>query len=136
MNRILLSLALLLIAAPALAQPAPISLTSGKEGEIIKQPICTYLTNRSDQTIMGTISTAAQTIPSGDKVKHRDNFTLKSGERRQFCAAGPFYEGQRLEIMLRTIIPLFTCKTKINQEIFLDAKEDENGFKKLSATCY
>lgn len=129
-----LFLLILLCSMPALAQRPLIS--AGKEGEILSRPICSWLTNRSDQTIIGTLATASQTIASGDVVKHRDNFRLEAGERRQFCAAGPFYEGQRLELTLRTLIPLFQCKTKIDREIFLDAKEDENGFKKLSATCY
>lgn len=84
---------------------------------------------------MGTLATAPQKLPSGDTAKHRDNFKLPAGERKQFCAAGPFYQGQRLELILRTVIPLFSCKTKIDREIFLDAKQ-ENGYKKLSATCY
>ena len=130
-------LAALLILFPistALAEkPAPFN--SGKEGEIISKPICSWLTNRSGQTIMGFIATASQKVASGDVVKHRDNFRLAAGERRQFCAAGPFHEGRRLELTLRTIIPLFSCKTKIDKEIFLDAKPDESGFVKLTATC-
>ena len=124
-----------LFSFPALAQIAMPPL-GGKEGEITSQPICTYLTNRSDQTILGTISTAAQTLPSGDSVRHRDNFRLAAGERKQICTTGPFYEGRRLEIVLKTLLPLFDCKTRIDREIFLDATLQESGFKKLSATCY
>ena len=127
------NLTVFLFCVPAFAQVPD---SSGKQGEILGKPICSYLTNRSDQTIIGTIATAAQTVASGDVVKHRQNFKLSSGERRQFCAAGPFYEGRRLELTLRTIIPLFSCKTKIEREIFLDAQPDDNGIKKLSATCH
>lgn len=84
---------------------------------------------------MGFIATAGQKMASGDIVKHRENFRLEAGERKQICAAGPFYEGQRLELTIRTIMPLFSCKTRIDREIFLDAKK-ERGFNKLSATCY
>lgn len=101
----------------------------------MSRPICSWLTNRSQQAIIGTLATAGQRLESGDIAKHRDNFRLEAGARKQFCAAGPFYEGQRLELILRTIIPLFSCKTKIDREIFLDAKPDENGIIKLSATC-
>jgi len=134
MKRFSLFVLTLFVLSPAHAQ---IKLPSGtgKEGEILSKPICSWLNNRSDQTILGTLSTASQKIDSGDVVKHRDTFRLAAGERKQFCAAGPFYEGQRLELILRTVIPLFTCKTKIDKEIFLDAKPDENGVKKLSATC-
>jgi hypothetical protein len=127
---------LLACASPAAAQmKLPPAGGTGKEGEILKKPICSWLTNRSEQTIMGFMATASQKVASGDVVKHRENFRLDAGQRKQFCAAGPFYEGQRLELTIRTIIPLFSCKTKIDREIFLDAKP-EPGFTKLSATCY
>lgn len=110
---------------------------TGRTGEIIARPICSALVNRSDQAILGTLSTAGQRVPSGDVIKHRDNFRLEPGDRKEFCSTGPFYEGQRLEIVLRTIIPLFDCKTRIDRgDIYLDARPDQYGVKKLSATCY
>lgn len=121
-------------AAQAAAQLQLPPVGTGKEGEILKKPICTWLTNRSEQTIMGFIATASQKVASGDMVAHRENFRLEAGARQQICAAGPFFEGQRLELTIRTIIPLFSCKTKLDREIFLDAKP-EPGFTKLSATC-
>lgn len=117
------------------AAQAQINVQEGKEGEVVANPICGMLTNRSDQTIMGTISTASQKIATGDDVKHRSNFRLSAGEKKEFCTTGPFYEGRRLELVLRTIIPLFSCKTKLGQEIFLDVQSQEGGFRKLSATC-
>ena len=134
MKPYLLTVLIVIFVSPAFAQ-IKLPVGTGKEGEILKQPICNWLTNRSDQTIMGFIATASQKVASGDEVKHRENFRLDAGERKQFCAAGPFYEGQRLELTIRTLIPLFSCKTKIDREIFLDAKP-EPGFTKLSATCY
>ena len=105
------------------------------EGEIIREPICSALINRSDQTIIGTLSTASQKVQTGDVVKHRSNFRLAAGEKMEFCSSGPFYEGRRLEDVLRTLIPLFDCKTKIDEPVYLDAIEGTGGFRKLSATC-
>ena len=123
----------------ALLMPAMLSAQTlreqGKEGEILDTPICSKLINRSDQAIMGTLLTAAQTLESGDSVRHRDNFKLAAGAEKDFCVAGPFYEGRRVEIILRTVIPLFTCRTKLDSPIYLDVMEDENGIRKLSATC-
>lgn len=140
MKKTLLLLCLVLLpVTSALAQSAPPvrgPSGSGKEGEIISRPICSWLTNRSDQTILGTIATASQRLPDGSEAEHRDNFRLAAGERQKICAAGPFFEGQRLELTLRTLMPLFSCKTKIDREIFLDAKVQPGGFRKLSATCY
>lgn len=123
---------LMISAVPAFAQVPSRQVA----GEITSQPICTYLVNRSDQTIMGSISTKAQKLDDGSMAAHTENFKLVAGDRRQFCAAGPFFEGRRLELTLRTLIPLFSCYTKIDREIFLDAKPGPGGFKKLSATCY
>jgi len=135
MKHAALALLLIFAAVPALAQPAPPTVGEGKEGEIIQTPICTYMTNRSEQTIIGTIGLAAQTLPDGQVAALSENFKLKAGEKRQVCAAGPFFEGRRIKIVLRTIMPLFECKTKMNHEIFLDADPQAEGFKKLSATC-
>ena len=131
MTRALLIL-LLFSSFPAMAQPVAGEV---EEGEIISTPICTDLTNRSAQTIMGTITTASQTIDTGDVVKHRSNFRLDAGAKQKICAAGPFFEGRRVALVIRTLIPLFECKTTLDQEIFLDATPQDDGTTKLSATC-
>ena len=82
-------------------------------GEITPQPMCGKLVNRSDQTIMGTIATKSQRLASGDMVAHQENFKLLSGEERELCTTGPFFEGRRLELTLRTLIPLFSCPLKL-----------------------
>jgi hypothetical protein len=131
MNRALFII-LVFLSFPALAQPVA---GEGKEGEIIGTPICTDLTNRSAQMIIGTITTASQTIDTGDVVKHRSNFRLDAGAKQKICAAGPFFEGRRVMLVIRTLIPLFECKTTLEKEIFLDATPQDNGTTKLSATC-
>jgi hypothetical protein len=131
MTRILFFLSLFL-AVPAHAQVP----SREPAGEITARPMCGKLVNRSEQTIMGTIATKSQRLSSGDMVAHQENFKLLSGEERELCTTGPFFEGRRLELTLRTLIPLFSCYTKIDRTIYLDAKPDETGFKKLSATCY
>lgn len=104
-------------------------------GEITSKPICGKLENRSDQTILGSISTAPQRVSMGDFVSHTENFKLEAGEKWDICTRGPFYPGQKLELTIRTLIPLFSCKTKIDQTVYLHAKPEQGGFTKLSATC-
>lgn len=135
MKHALLALFFIFIALPAFAQPAMPTVTEGMEGEITAKPICTFLTNRSDQAILGSIGLASQTLPSGETITHNENFRLKAGDKRQVCAAGPFFEGRRIRIVLRTVMPLFECKTKIDHEIFLDATPQPGSYRKLSATC-
>lgn len=127
---------LIFTSLPALAQIDPPPLSRGKAGDIITKPKCTFLVNRSDQTMMGTVSTAPQTLPGGDVVRHRENFKLEAGKRQEICSTGPFYEGYRLEVEIKTLIPLFTCRTTLDREIFLEAEDGDGGFRKLTATCY
>lgn len=124
----------LILAVPAYAQGTPPQ--RQPEGEIVSKPICSAIINRSGQTIMGTLSTASQRLADGTNARQTNNFKLLSMEKKEFCTTGPFYEGRRIEIVLRTLVPLFNCKTKADREIFLDAKPNEDGVTKLSATCY
>jgi len=131
--RILLFIIAAFLSSPVLAQiPAP----SMPDGEILPKPICSALVNRSDVSILGSIVTQKQTIADGTKVAHRDNFKILAGQRKEFCVSGPFFEGRRVEIVLRTVVPLFSCKTKLDKEIFLDSEAVAEGTRKLSATCY
>lgn len=120
------------LALPAMAQ---FTALSGKEGEILSKPICSALVNGSDVAIQGTLSTATQILKNGDPARHRDNFKLQPGERKEFCASGPFFEGRRLELVIRTMIPLFECKTKIDREIVLKSAKEDDDIRKYSANC-
>lgn len=121
-----------LIALLSLPLSAPSAQTMG---EITSKPICGKLENRAGQTILGSIATAEQRIDSGDLVSHKENFKLEDGETWDICTRGPFFPGQRLELTIRTLMPLFSCRTKIDQTIYLEAERQAGGFKKLSATC-
>lgn len=124
-----LPLALLLLSMPAHAfGPEP-------EGEVTAQAICSNLINRSSVTIQGSFETAKQTLADGTRASHVSNFKLSPNEEKKICAAGPFYEGRRINLTIRTLFPLFSCKTRIDQDIFLDMKEIAYGQKEYSATC-
>lgn len=131
--RFLSILLLALLAAPS--SFAQINNLPQKEGEVLSKPICSALKNRSDVSIQGTLATAPQTLKNGDISRHRDNFRLMPGERKEFCVSGPFFEGRRIELTIRTLIPLFDCKTKITKEILLDSIIQDDGSRKYSATC-
>lgn len=104
-------------------------------GEVTRQPICSKLTNRSTVTIQGTITLAAQKLANGETHQFSENFKLSPNETQDVCASGPFYAGRRIDLTIRTLIPLFSCKTALGQEIFLDMKEVDGGLKQYSATC-
>lgn len=132
MKQILLLAFLLVVTMPAFAQ-AP-ARKAMPEGEVTAQPICSNLTNRSTVTIQGTITLAPQVLKNGETHQFSDNFKLSPNQTREVCASGPFYEGRRIDLTIRTLFPLFSCKTALGQEIFLDMKQ-EAATKKYSATC-
>jgi hypothetical protein len=105
-------------------------------GEITTKPICGTIVNKAGQSVMLTIDTKAQRIESGDMVRHSENFKLLDEEEREICARGPFYEGQRLELTIRSLVPLFTCQTKIDKPVIIQSTLLPSGAKKLSATCH
>lgn len=131
MKVVALFTALLLVSPCALAQSSTVS----KRPEILSKPACSALVNMSDVTIQGTLGTAPQRAESGDMVTLRDNFKLAPGERRSFCSTGPFYPGQRLALTIRTLIPLFECKTKIDREIRIYSDIGLDDSRTYSANC-
>lgn len=137
MKRFLLSACLLsyVFSVPALAQ-APLPAVASKAGEVTSRPFCGMLVNRSSVSMRGTVATMAQTLPDGTQARHTINYKLAPGEKKQICASGPFYEGRKLELTIRSLIPLFSCMTRMEGDVYLDMKEDSEGVKRYSATCY
>lgn len=108
-------------------------------GEVTPFEECATLRNMSDQTIMGVIRTAPFKVTGamngGATQRHEGPFRLEEGETVQICSTGPFYDGYRVELVLRTIIPLFTCKTRLSGDIMLRKTETAEGYTKLYADC-
>ena len=119
--------------------------------EITAEPICFNIINEADQTVFGSVVTDYVTTPQGDKIHYDGTFRLEpagtidpeTGYRKdfsEFCTTGPFFPGRRLEIVLRTLIPVFSCKTSIeagdvvvhSQKLMKDGVETN----KIWATCY
>jgi len=122
MNRILLLLLLIpFLPSPALAA----DVTPFKE--------CATLRNAAEQEVMGVIRTASF-IYKGHVDRHEGLFDLQDGETVEICSTGPFYPGYKIELTIKTIMPLFTCKTRLSGEIVLRRKR-EGDFNILYADC-
>ncbi len=104
-------------------------------GEVTPFEECATLRNMSDQSIMGVVRTAPFKTTTGDPKRHEATFRLEADETAQICSKGPFYEGYKVELMIRTIIPLFTCKTRLSGDIMLRKKQNDDGTTKLYADC-
>jgi hypothetical protein len=66
--------------------------------------------------------------------RHEGLFDLQDGETVEICSTGPFYPGYKIELTIKTIMPLFTCKTRLSGEIVLRRKR-EGDFNILYADC-
>ena len=85
----------------------------------------------------------------GDKTRHVSTIRLEAAgstdpktgqltDRADICASGPFYPGRQLDLTLRTLFPVFSCKTRIDKgEIVIKAerKADDSGVD-MWAECY
>jgi len=116
--------------------------------DIVKEPLCFSVRNEAPYKVYGNFATEQFTRPDGIKSRHRSNFRLdeagakdpETGEpsdRAEFCSYGPFYEGRKLEMVLRTLFPVFTCKTKLDQgEIVIKGHREPEGGAVTTAACF
>lgn len=115
--------------------------------EIISQPICFNIVNTAEFTVSGSVITDYFTRPDGIRARHRSNFRLQPKgtknpdegfptDRAEFCAAGPFYPGRKLDLQLRTLVPVFSCRTRIDQgDLLVIGKRTEDGTK-MEIKCF
>lgn len=125
MKRALLILCLLAFALPAQA-----------EDIITPTAQCARIKNESEFTMTGSVRTAYGTAKDGTKARHESNFRLPPGESTDACSTGPFYPGYQVELMLKTLIPVFTCKTRLAGTISLRSEHnDKTDSNRIYAVC-
>ena len=110
--------------------------------DIVSEPICFILRNEANYGVQGDFSTDKFTRPDGVVTSHRSNFRLgKAGaineetgfptDRAEFCSYGPFLPDRQLRFRIRTLFPVFHCKTRVDlgQEIVIKGQRraDDNG---------
>lgn len=130
------------LGAQALAQQ------SAQKPDIVKEPICFMVRNSADFTMYGNFGTDFYTTPQGGQARHRSSYRLEAAgkmdeegnpaDRAEFCSYGPFFEGRKLELTIRTLFPVFSCMTRLDGgEIVLRAerKADDSGYD-YHADCY
>ena len=119
-------------------------------GEIVSDPICFMLINRANHKINGTFRTDLYTREDGKQARHSSNFRFDAtgskdeqgypSDRAEFCSYGPFYEGRKLELTIKTLFPVFSCKTNVESgPITLSSEPIEDnpmGGYRYFATCF
>lgn len=104
-------------------------------GEVTPFKECATIRNMADQLVTGVVRTASFKATNGLVRNHEGNFRLEDGETVEICSSGPFYPGYKVEFVIRTIMPLFTCQTRLSGEIIIRRKTNEDGIKILYADC-
>lgn len=105
--------------------------------DIGETPLCFKIRNTASWTILGDVSTDYFTAPDGRRGRHRANFRLGPGDFKEICTRGPFFPGRKQDITLRTIVPIFSCRTRVDQgDIFIKGALGSDGKSKTWAVCF
>lgn len=104
-------------------------------GEVTPFKECASIRNDAGHTVMGVMRTAGFKSTKGQVQFHEGPFVLEDGENVVVCSTGPFYPGYKVELTLRTIMPLFTCQTRLSGEIVIRKRKDKDGITELYADC-
>ncbi len=121
---------------------------SARAQEIVNEPICFILRNEAPYKVYGSFSTDYYTRADGVRARHRSNFRLEEAgttdekegyplDAAEFCSYGPFYPDRKLDLTLRTLVPIFSCKTRIDQgDIIIQGHRKPEGGTETKALCY
>jgi hypothetical protein len=104
-------------------------IASADQPFVTQEPVCFKIINTASYNIRGSVSTDEFPMSNGVMTRHRSNFSLNAGKTMEACSSGPFFEGQRLQIDLRTLVPIFSCKTGLWDDVKI------RGFVKKDGTA-
>lgn len=115
--------------------------------DIVQEPICFTVVNEAAYKVYGNFGTDQYVRPDGIKARHRSNFRLEEAgslheegyplDRAEFCSYGPFYPDRKLELVLRTLVPIFSCLTKVDQgPIIISGYRKPEGGTNTTAACF
>ncbi len=139
MRRILVFFLVLLCCAPGISAQ-----------EIVQEPICFTVRSEANYKVYGSIVTDYYTdLSTGTRARHRSNFRLEPAgavdaeqgyplDRAEFCSYGPFYPERKLDLVIRTLIPIFECRTRVDQGeiVITGVRNAEDTGNITAALCY
>ncbi len=98
------------------------------------EPHCGKIINTTDYTVFGSITTDYYIDEDGDQARYKANFRLSGKEEWPVCSTGPFYAGYMVELDIRTLVPVFNCRTRVTGDILIKSTQ-EGGSTKTFAEC-
>lgn len=115
--------------------------------DVVDDPICFKVRNEAPYKVYGNFVTDYYMRDDGIKARHRANFRLEEpgsldreghpADQAEFCSYGPFLPDRKLEMVLRTLLPIFSCKTRVDMgEIVIKGRFRDEGGTETWAVCY
>jgi hypothetical protein len=146
MKQLVLAAFSLLLIQPALAQDVPIPALPSVQpampkvaqpmGQVMTaEPQCFIIASDAPYTVFGTVATDYYVGKDGGKTRHQQNFRLDPKQQVRACSTGPFYPGQKLDFIIRTLIPIFTCKISPAGTIMIHGSFKADGRTETTADC-
>lgn len=109
---------------------------SSARAELISpRPYCATIKNTAEFMLYVMIRSDYGTNRSGKKQRHESSFRLEPGKDTQVCSTGPFYPGYKVELVIKSLLPVFNCKTRLVGTIPLKVDERPDGTHKIYAVC-
>ena len=99
------------------------------------RPHCATIKNDTGNRLFASIRTNYAPDANGEQKRHEGSFRLEADQSTEVCSTGPFYPGYQVELVVKTMIPIFSCKTKLEGTITLTSSRDENDVYRVSANC-
>jgi hypothetical protein len=96
---------------------------------------CFNLINKAPYTVNGSMNTDYYDLADGGRGRAHRNFRLRPGGETRLCSFGPFYPGARLELVLRTLVPIFSCYTVAQGDIVIFGEIKPEGGTRTWVDC-
>lgn len=100
-----------------------------------EEPLCLKIVNAVGNEVLGHIETAEYYDENGSLSWHKSNFRLAIDAEQDVCSTGPFFDGYKLRVVVKTLIPLYSCLTEMNHTITITRQENAQGIKELVMDC-
>ena len=97
---------------------------------------CALIRNAMSTTASVAIRTDFYTKPDGKRSYFEDILKLDAGKEREVCAKGPFLPEYKVYLTVKSFVPLFDCKTKLQGEIVIRERKSKSGEgREIYASC-
>ncbi|MGE4313652.1 MAG: hypothetical protein AB7E85_05205 [Pseudobdellovibrionaceae bacterium] len=98
-------------------------------------PMCLQIVNDAAYTVFGSVESKPHETAKREFIHYKSNFKLNPGKASKACSTGPFYPNYTLRFVIRTLVPVFTCRTHLNGTIRITGKENADGTYTTTAKC-